>query len=108
MALRAVTVVGVNSQPTTILIDSTVAVKVKVNQDLGTLAAGATTVTFPVPGAIVGDSVLVNPSILLPDTIFLVQYHISGAGTVDVIFYNISGGPVVVGPQDILFTLFVD
>lgn len=81
--------------------------KSEVSQDLGTFPGNSpTTVLFLVPGAQVGDSVLVNPTLALPDDIFIVHFHVETADEVQVEFFNINGGDVVVGTQTMLFTLF--
>lgn len=75
--------------------------------DVGTLAASSgTTVAIPVPGALTGDGVIVNPSPLLPDTIFLVQMHVSGPDAVSVVFFNIDVVGLDPGPIDFIVTLF--
>lgn len=74
--------------------------------DLGTINPGPATFVFTVAGVAPGDVGAVNPTPALDDNIAVVQYHVSGAGTVQVILFNLSGAPIVVGVQTFLFGIF--
>lgn len=80
---------------------------ISVEADVGALAVGPNTVTLSVPGARPGDAVVVNPSPLLSDLLFIVQTHAAAsAGQISMVIFNFDGAPVSPGPLPWLVTLF--
>lgn len=65
--------------------------------NIGALNPGPTTVAIPFPGAQPGDCLIINPTPLLSDDIFIVQCHVSNLDELSVVFYNISGAPITPG-----------
>lgn len=81
--------------------------QVTVTRDVGALASGSNVISFNVPGAQVGDGVMVNVTEALDNNIFPnIHVHVLAADTVQVNLFNISGAPVVPGSLPYLFTLF--
>ena len=74
--------------------------------DFGTVDPGTASFFVPVPGARVGDALLVNPTPALSGLIFFVHYHVESSDLVNLEVYNIDGSPIVVGEQSFLYTLF--
>jgi len=99
MALRIVSRLS-PSGPPNILKDT-------IQVDLGTLPGSSPSLfDFDVPGAKLGDSLLVNPTESLPNTIFIVHWHVLANDKIQIEFFNIDSNPVVAGDQPFLLTFF--
>lgn len=81
--------------------------KASVSIDLGTMPGNSPSLyVFDVPGAELGDGVVVNPTEQLPNTVFVpVHCHVLSPGKVQVIFFNINGSPETPGVQPFVVSL---
>jgi hypothetical protein len=70
----------------------------QVNRDLPNINNNAVgTLTFAVPNAAVGSSVVVSPSVALPNGLLISYARVSAANTVEVKIANESGGNINFG-----------
>lgn len=76
-------------------------IKTTESYDIGSVAASSTlTFDLTVPNAAVSSSVVVSPSVDLPDGLVIVNTRVSASGVVSVTVYNASAGAVDPGNMD--------
>lgn len=68
-------------------------------------AVGTVTATAPLPGALVGNTITVNPTAALPAGIAIAAVRVSAADVVSITLVNITAAPVAVGVRTFDYNL---